>query len=197
MDTKTLAAYDAASARYAQDWRDQPAPDDMYALLQRFFRPGGLTVDIGCGAGRDVAWLAAHGFEASGFDASGGLLREARAAHPALFFGVAVLPALDGVPAGAFDNVLCETVLMHLDPPQVAPATRSLLALLRPRGTLYVSWRVTQGASTRDDHGRLYAAFDKREVMQSLVGRAQILFDREEISASSGKTIHRLIARKR
>ena len=74
---------------------------------------------------------------------------------------MATLPRLDGVARGAFQNVLCETVIMHLAPAQVGPSVRSLRALLRPGGTLYLSWRVTDDASRRDLAGRLYAAFDK------------------------------------
>ena len=79
MDDQTVSAYDEASARYAREWNGQPPPDDMYALLRGHFRPG-PTIDVGCGAGRDAAWLRAHGFEAVGVDASEGLLAQARLA---------------------------------------------------------------------------------------------------------------------
>src|SRR5262252_7052037 len=96
MDLTTLDAYERDAARYADDWSAQPPPDDMYALLARCFAPG-PTADIGCGAGRDTAWLAAQGFDAQGFDASEALLREARARHPGIAFTQATLPALAGL----------------------------------------------------------------------------------------------------
>ena len=194
MDRHTLAAYDNAASRYAAEWNGQPAPTDMQALLRTHFRPG-PTLDVGCGAGRDTAWLAANGFAARGVDASEGLLREARLAHPGLRFDVATLPGLAGVERDAFENVLCETVVMHLPATQVAAATRSLRALLRPGGTLYLSWRVTHGESLRDAAGRLYAAFDASVVRDALAG-LEVLFDREDLSASSGKRVHRVIARR-
>jgi SAM-dependent methyltransferase len=195
MDAPTLRAYERDAARYADDWSAQPPPDDLYALLARCFAPG-PTADVGCGAGRDTAWLAAHGFDARGFDASEALLAQARARHPGIAFARATLPALDGVARGAWQNVLCETVLMHLDPAEVAPATRSLRALLRPGGTLYLSWRVTAGESTRDAAGRLYAAFDPQAVRAALETGDETLLDREDVSASSGKRIHRLVVRR-
>ncbi len=195
MDKITLAAYDADAAAYAAEWLAQEPPADMHALLRAYFTPG-PTADVGCGAGRDTAWLAAHGFDARGFDASEGLLAEARAAWPALRFEHAVLPALQGVERGAFQNVLCETVIMHLDPAQVGASVRSLLALLRPGGTLYLSWRVTGGASRRDPAGRLYAAFDGALVTDALASDDAILHDEERVSASSGKAVRRLIARR-
>lgn len=195
MDAPTLAAYDSHAAEYAADWLGQDAPEDMYALLREHFRPG-PTADIGCGAGRDTAWLAANGFDVRGFDASIGLLAQARIAHPALRFDQAALPELAGVPRGAFQNVLCETVIMHLPPAQVGPSARSLLALLRPGGTLYLSWRVTDDADKRDPAGRLYAAFDKRVVSSELAPGDAIVHDEDRISVSSGKRVQRLVVRR-
>jgi SAM-dependent methyltransferase len=195
MDAITLAAYDADAAGYATLWRDQPPPEDMYALLRAWFAPG-PTADVGCGAGRDTAWLAAHGFDARGFDASEGLLAEARAAHPTLRFDHATLPDLAGVPRAAFQNVLCETVVMHLPPGQMGAALRSLLALLRPGGTLYVSWRVADAASSRDAAGRLYTAFDAAALPDALAPGDTIVHDEDVTSASSGKRLRRFLVRR-
>ena len=144
MDRETLSAYEAGAAAFAQDWHDQPAPADLHAIVRRFFRPG-RTADIGCGSGREVAFLAANGFDAMGYDASAALLDQARARYPQLSFETALLPELAGLPDGGFDNVLCETVIMHLPRGQIAPAVRRLLSVLKPGGILYLSWRVTEG----------------------------------------------------
>ena len=74
MDRLTLAAYDKDAAAFAKDWHEQPAPVDLQAIVARFFIKGGIPADIGCGSGREVAWLNANGFPAVGFDASEGLL---------------------------------------------------------------------------------------------------------------------------
>ncbi len=98
MDRTTLDAYDRHAADYAREWDEQPPPDDMYVLLERYFEPG-PTADVGCGAGRDVAWLARRGFDACGYDGSASLIAEARRSHPALRFEQALLPALAGARA--------------------------------------------------------------------------------------------------
>ena len=195
MDKTTLAAYDADPARYAADWDTQPPPDDLYAQLRAWFTPG-PTAEIGTGSGRDAVWLAAHGFDVHGFDASEGLLAHARAAHPGIPFTFATLPELAGVARGAWQNVLCETVIMHLDAAQVAPSVRALLALLRPGGALYLSWRVTTDASVRDPAGRLYAAFDKSLVTNELAPGDAIVFDEDATSVASGKRLQRLVIRR-
>ena len=195
MDPKTLASYDSAAAAYAQDWHAQPPPADMHALIKRFFKPG-VTADIGCGSGRDVAWLAAHGFPAIGYDPSDGLLAQARARYPALKFERAALPELAGISDDSFDNVLCETVIMHLAHGDIASSVRRLMAILNADGILYLSWRVTKDSDQRDAAGRLYAAFERDLVLRALAPDT-ILLNEEVISASSGKVIHRVVARKR
>lgn len=166
----------------------------MHTLLHQYFQPD-PTADIGCGSGRDTAWLSAHGFPAVGFDPSEALLDEARRRYPELQFQMAALPDLAGVPVNHFANVLCETVIMHLAAEHIGPAVKKLLAMLRPSGILYLTWRVTEKADRRDEHGRLYTAFDPRLVTEALA-TAEILLDEEKISASSGKKIHRIVARK-
>ncbi|MBU6489105.1 MAG: methyltransferase domain-containing protein [Burkholderiales bacterium] len=195
MDNQTVETYSTNARRFADEWRDQPPPTDMYALLQRYFTPGGKTADIGCGAGRDVAWLNEHGFPAVGYDAAEGLLAQAAADFPSLIFRRAELPALDGIAKDSYDNVLCETVVMHLPPDEITQACARLFEVLRPKGTLYLSWRVADSASTRDAAGRLYAAFDAARVREGLRD-AEFLLDAEAVNASSGKRVHRLIARR-
>lgn len=192
-DPWTLLAYDSDARAYADEWHDQPPPVDLHETVRAYFEPG-PTADVGCGSGRDTAWLSAHGYPAVGFDASTGLLDEARRRYPDLSFVDAALPDLEDVPAGAFANVLCETVIMHLPAADVAPSVRRLLELLRPGGTLYLSWRVTPDADRRDENGRLYAAFDA-SVVRAALGGATVLHNKQTVSASSAKVIHRVIAR--
>ena len=195
MDIPTLAAYDKDAAAFAKDWHEQPAPVDLHEIVKRFFIPGGMTADIGCGSGREVAWLNANGFPSKGFDASEGLLVEARVRYPQFEFVHAELPDLRGIAANTYDNVLCETVIMHLDRAQIAPSVRRMLEIAKPGGIFYLSWRVTSGENQRDKHDRLYAAFEAPLVLAELVA-ATVLLDEEVVSASSGKTIHRVVARK-
>lgn len=193
MDDETLRAYDRAAPAFAEEWESQPAPTDLHAIIRRHFIPGS-TADIGCGSGRDAAWLEGHGWNVTGYDASDGLLAEARRRHPHLRLHKARLPELAGVAAGSFANVLCETVIMHLPPRMVAPAVRRLVDILLPGGVLYLSWRVEADAR-RDGQGRLYAAVDSQHVLGSLT-ETEVLLDEQVGSLSSGKLIQRIVARR-
>jgi trans-aconitate methyltransferase len=106
---------------FADEWAAQPPPTDL-AVVRQFFIPG-TTADIGCGSGRDAAWLNENGYPTRGFDASEGLLAEAQRRYPHIEFTKAILPDLDGLAESSFANVLCETVIMHLEP--VAVTQRS------------------------------------------------------------------------
>jgi SAM-dependent methyltransferase len=195
VDRSTLATYDNDAAAYAQEWHAQPTPVDLQDLIKRFFIGGGATADVGCGSGREVDWLNANGFPATGFDASEGLLAEARRRYPAFTFAHAELPDLRSIADGAYDNVLCETVIMHLDQALIAPSVRRMFEIVRPGGVFYLSWRVTEDADSRDAKGRLYAAFDASLVRGELTAATSLL-DEEVVSASSGKKIHRLVVKK-
>lgn len=193
MDARTLDAYERDAVDYADDWHTQPTDSELRAAVSRHFRIG-PTADIGCGAGRDTAWLTEAGYPAVGYDASPALLAEARRRHPGVAFEQAALPALAGVADESFQNVLCETVIMHLPPEELTPSLQRIAAILAPGGTLYLTWRVSPGSGLRDQHGRLYAGVDPQTVRDAL-GPHTALVDQEVTSESSGRTIHRLVVR--
>jgi len=193
-DSATLDAYTRDAARYSQEWLDQPPPNDLYTLLETHLVPQGKTAEIGCGNGRDAAWLAAHDYRVTGFDASAGLLAEARHLYPEMVFREATLPSLAEIDE-TFDNVVCETVIMHLPTEAIALAVDNLRRILRRNGVLYLSWRVTEGQDERQPDGRLYAAFEPARVLDALIDCAILLIE-DVTSESSGKRICRVIASK-
>ncbi len=192
MDRSTLAAYDANPQSYVDRWLARPEASGLLALVLKHFKPGGATADIGSGGGRLTAWLAAQGFAVVGFDASEGLLAQARARHPQIEFRHAELPDLRDVAPASFDNVFCKGVLMHLPRAEIAPAVRSTAALLKPGGLLLLNWRVTRSADIRDERGRLYSAFESGLVREALAGHA-LLVDEED--QRSGMAYHTMLAR--
>jgi SAM-dependent methyltransferase len=193
-DEETGRAYAANAAIYSKDWLDQPPPDDLYKLLQLYFIEGGKTADIGCGNGRDAAWLAAHHYPTVGFDNSLELLAEARWIFPTIRFQRASLPKLTEI-TEQFDNVLCETVIMHLAVEEILDAIANLQRIVKESGVLYLSWRVTEGSDQRHADGRLYTAFDPALIRDALQAWS-ILHVEDVQSLSSGKRICRIIAKK-
>src|ERR1700691_4817499 len=119
MDRETLAAYDRGADAFAKEWLEQPPAADLHAAVLEYFRPG-RTADVGCGSGRDAAWLSENGFPTTGYDGSEGLLRTARDRFPTIPFVLAALPELARVGENTFENVLCERVIMHLGAAEIA-----------------------------------------------------------------------------
>lgn len=193
-DRETLDAYDRAPGEFAKEWLAQETPEDLQRSVREYFKPGSVA-DIGSGSGRDAAWLAANGFAVTGYDASQGLLTDARQRYPNLTFQFASLPALDGIGEESFDNVLCETVIMHLLPEEVVPSLDRLMAILKRDGVLYLSWRRDKESDWRDPRGRRYTNIEPADVRQAL-SKHQILHEEETVSASSGNPIYVLTARK-
>lgn len=77
LDAGTLAAYDRGAATYAG--RATPRAVDRAAAFAAARQPDRPALDLGCGTGRDTGLL---GPAVVGLDPSGGMLAEARAAHP-------------------------------------------------------------------------------------------------------------------
>ena len=118
MDRKTLAAYDSDAAAFAKDWHDQPARSICRKSSSGFSCAAALRpISAAAAAARSAGSIptASRPWVLT----SEGLLAEARRRYPGMKFAHAELPDLKGI--GTFDNVLCETVIMHLDCAQIAP----------------------------------------------------------------------------
>ncbi len=165
MDALTIATYDAQAAAFAAAQRDKQ-PAALHNLLLRWFRPAAPTADIGCGSGRDTAWLNQAGFPTVGYDASLGMLAAARAAYPQLDLRQADLPELVGIADAAYNNVLCSAVLMHLPAAALVPALAALRRILAPAGRLVLTYRASQTPAEREPDGRLYTALAAADLLQ-------------------------------
>lgn len=193
VDLKTHAAYAENAIAYSQDWLSQPEPTDIYKLIQTFFIPNGITADVGCGNGRDSHWMSKNGFQVAGFDSSAELLNLANDLFPEIPFSRTMLPDLHEI-KNKYDNVFCETVIMHLPKIQIESAIENLKRILKPNGVLYLSWRVTEGEDIRHKDGRLYSAFEPEFIM-SQFDPTGILFSEDKLSISSQRRVCRLIWR--
>jgi SAM-dependent methyltransferase len=96
--------------------------------------PPGRVLDLGCGAGHDLAVLDALGLEGVGVDPSAVMLDAAatRSTAPLVQAGGERLPFADGVFAGCW----IERVLMHVDRP--ATVVHEVVRCVRPGGLLTI-----------------------------------------------------------
>jgi SAM-dependent methyltransferase len=92
---------------------------------------GTRVLDVGCGLGDLAAAAAARGAYATGTDLAEGMLKAARARHPALEFVLAdgeALPFDDG----SFDATVAAFVINHMPDPERGAA--EMVRVTRPRG---------------------------------------------------------------
>ena len=77
VERRTQQAYDDIAGRFSKRWFGNPV---MEPFLDRFIwlvRDQGTVADVGCGPGRDLAYLLRHSVPAIGIDTSREMLKEA------------------------------------------------------------------------------------------------------------------------
>lgn len=132
---RLAALYETASSEALYDWIKPQLP----------FGPGLLALDVGAGSGRDAAWLAGLGFEVVAAEPAMEMRLEGQRRHS----GASItwvddrLPSLEKLhrDALAFDLILLSGVWMHIPPDDRARAFRKTVSLLKPGGTIVMSFR--------------------------------------------------------
>ena len=124
------------------------------------------VVDVGCGTGRHVEYLASRGFEVTGVDSSPAMLDVARTRTDAASFEIGDLFAWR--PPSPADAVLCRGVLNDLTQDvDRQHGLESLWEMLRPGGLLLISVReiektraryAREPVITRSDGGAFFRA---------------------------------------
>jgi len=146
----------------ARDPIEDHAPDPTLIEVAAGLAPG-AALDLGCGDGRNAAWLASAGWRATGVDFSAVGL--ARAAAHAADRGLTVdWVQADLVtwtpPRGAFDLVLL--MFIHLPAAERARVYAAAAAAVAPGGTLLVvghdRTNLTEGAGGPQDPDVLFTA---------------------------------------
>ncbi len=124
---RNRTAYDQMAGRFSERNAEMlpyvsEAADRLLEALRLAGRADQLVLDLGCGAGRDAAWLEDRGARIVGADLSRGMLSEARkrVRGPLCQLDMRCLP----YPDQTFAAVWCQAALLHL-PKALAPAALS------------------------------------------------------------------------
>ena len=135
---RVAAAYDRVAAAYAEKNATMPpAYLDLGPRFLALIQTGKAVLDLGCGAGRDLAWLRAQGTNVVGGDRSAGMLAQARQHAPGrlLQLDMRSLPFADG----AFGGVWCSASLLHLPKHDAPGALAEMHRVLSPGGPLLLA----------------------------------------------------------
>lgn len=145
LSARHRAAYDAMAARFAAVNAAMPkaVAASAEAFLAALAPAPAPVLDLGCGAGRDLAWFEVRGVRMVGADLSAGMLAQARAqvGAPLVQMDMRALPFR----AGAFRGVWCNAALLHLPKAELPLALARIRHLLATDGLLYAGVQVGEG----------------------------------------------------
>ncbi len=154
-DTATVGdrvrvAYDLIAPAYAV--RNAAMLLILAGLAERLLKRAGSgapILDVGCGAGRDMAWLESRGADALGVDTSAGMLAEARprVRGALLQMDMRTLAFADK----SFEGVWCVASLLHLPKADAPRALREFHRVLAPGGTIVLSLQEGAGEDWETD----------------------------------------------
>lgn len=179
MDFQTVSAYDNTAAQVAE-LHATLVPIRIYQLVKQFFARDGSCVDVGCGIGRDSAWLAEQEYAVIGMDPSDGMLKQARNRYPHITFIKGGLPLMEEVADSTFTNVLCSAVIMHLAENQIASAVANLARVTVENGVIVLSFRGTPNENWREN-GKLYTPISPEKLIACFIAEGCALLLRETV----------------
>lgn len=157
-ETAARRGYDGMAQHYADHVAaEMTTPSIVRSTIEVFANDvvrcgGGLVADVGCGPGHVTAFLADLGLDVVGIDIAPALLDIARAANPTIRFEIGELASLP-LETGSAAAVIAKHSLIHTPAALIALVLEEFARVLRPGGSLYLSFF---GAETPSTHGRSF-----------------------------------------
>jgi phage repressor protein C with HTH and peptisase S24 domain/SAM-dependent methyltransferase len=165
MHDATGQYYDTHAEQLAARYRGADVTA-LHILLRRWLPASGSVLEIGCGIGRESAFMSALGLEVLATDASEPMLSQARLApgNEHITFQPAAFPLRPGYPLlqARFDAVVAIAVLMHVPDHEVFDLAFQIRGLLNPGGRFVCSF--CSGRIPSEEDPRLYADREPGEV---------------------------------
>jgi SAM-dependent methyltransferase len=175
MDRDTVSFYDREADSLANRYEAALMPM-IQSLLMRHLPETGPILEIGCGSGRDAAYLAGQVREVTAIDPSLCMLQAAGRLHPelagALHRASLPLPADSPILARRFAGIYSVAAFMHIPDSELFESVAQVRDLLEPGGIFILSCSTGRDNlyDNRDQNGRLYIERPPEEL--------QLLFER-------------------
>ncbi len=149
-DPQTLAFYESQANAYLGH-----RPDDVSEELPPFLNllpRGASSLELGCGGGRDAAFMLAHGFTVDATDGVPAMAVEAQR-HPGR--PVRVMRFDELAAEDNYDAVISLASLLHVPLDQLPAIVARIWRALKPGGRQLATFK-TGAVASRDAHGRYY-----------------------------------------
>jgi SAM-dependent methyltransferase len=177
MDQATVEYYDRNAHACGAKYESADMSHLDHLLLRHLPERGARVLELGCGSGREAAFLLQSGHEIFGIDASAEMIGEALRRHPELAGRLSCeavpLPEGSRLLSESFDMVLAIALFMHVPDSDLFETILQLKRLLLPLGLVFLSvsaGRPGVDANSRSSGERLFRERPAEEL--------QLLFER-------------------
>lgn len=172
---KTIEVYDEIASEYNRRHYSHFWVNEFEFYKQTI--NGNTVVDLGCGAGRDVAIFADNGFDCTGIDASEGMIEQARRRAPNSrfeqrdFFNT-------GFEDSSFDGFWAAASFLHMPKSKLPFVLDESRRITKEGGTGFISVKekttMDEGVIEKPKYGgiRLYFAFYVKEELRGMLSDA-------------------------
>ncbi len=175
MDRSTIDFYNENADKLAELYEIADM-SEIHALLVRFLSAKARILEIGCGSGRDAAFLVAKGYDVTAVEASAQMMEVAQHLYPELAgrITLASVPLRDSdrLFSRQFSAVVCIGTIIHVPDQYLFEFASQIRDLVVPDGILFLSGSIRNLPSqeNRDEHGRL--------IIERVPEEIQLLFER-------------------
>lgn len=186
-------AYDHIAPDYAiRNATMPPAVIDIGRRFLAMIAPQARVLDVGCGCGRDMAWMEAQGARVTGIDLSRGMLEQARPHVHGLLqhMNMCRLEFADH----SFDGVWCNASLLHVPKEDAPRALAEMHRVLVPDGGLMVTLQEGDGevweAAPYEAVARLFARYSEADAAALLNAAGFVVQEQGSDNAGSRHWLH-------
>ncbi|HEX5707518.1 MAG TPA: class I SAM-dependent methyltransferase [Pyrinomonadaceae bacterium] len=155
MSGEVQSSYDRVAGDYAEHFRDElgekPFDRKMLDWLAEKVGRLGVVCDMGCGPGQVARYLFDRGVNACGVDLSQEMVEAARRLNPEVPFQQGDMLALARVGDDSYGGVAAFYSIIHVPRPSLSQALRELKRVLRPGGTLLLTFHIGRETVHRDE----------------------------------------------
>jgi SAM-dependent methyltransferase len=138
----TKQTYDKYAAVWAKKYGDSGFYEKEFIKFHQLL-PAGRVIDIGSGSGRDAEALIGLGYDYTGTDISGELLKIARKRMPRYKFIEQSVYELDF--PDKFDGFWCTATLLHIPRQRTDEALQKIKSILRPGAIGFITIKDGKG----------------------------------------------------